>query len=719
MTERADLALSQADERKEFGASGTIWLNGILVDSEYNRDLTGEKGLQVYDRMYRSDGQVRAVISVCELPILQAVWTVNPASDDPRDVEIAQFVHDDLFGTEGGAQPMGLRHALTMYRYGHSVAEKVWGMGDDGRVHLTKLAPRLARTIWRWYPTPEGELAWIQQRVWVPGTASPNVGPWGISTQGGGYEFRNLPAAKIVRFTLDQEGSDFTGISLLRAGYKHWYFKDQFYKIDAIAAERNAMAVPVFREPAGAQKSDRDRAAATLASLHAHEKAYILEPPGWEFRLEASNGRVRDIMPSIDHHNHMIAGSVLASFMDLGGGPASGSWALSKDQSTFFLQALKAVASQICAVYNHEVVRPLVDFNFEVDRYPLLTVADLDQRDSAAWMAAIAGLFTAGALTANPETENVIRREAQLPDLPSAATEPGGGQPTVDTGSQGAESEEKAAEVLAVPLATGVPGIIAGYWRELRPREQRTDLAAIDAGIDQAKRDFLAAVAPVQRQQIEALIAVAQKFVDRGQHVDVDKIDVPHRAELTTAMLEAMADQYRRGQRQVQTEAQKQRESAPITLAANDDFDAEDLPPRIFKFFQDKAKSTSGILVIQGKAEFARLMNRQTDDGTFDGDALFEQLGKAFERYARGVAPSLIHDALASGRSDGAQKLGAEVAEYSCILDQHSCGPCSALDGREFNVGSAEYDQVMPPYSGCEGGDQCRCIFIWDFVQHP
>jgi len=720
MPQAAHLAAEEPGRFEERGATGTIFLNGILTGDEYLQDLVGDKAVRAYDRMYRSDGQVRAVVKVCELPLMTATWTTNPASDDPQDVEIAQFVHDNLF-SDGSQQPIGLAHALSCYRYGYAVAEPIWALGADRRIRLDRLAPRLARATYRWYPTPEGELDIYQQRVWVPAkrTEAPrmsaSVGP-NLISQGGTYEFRDIPAWKgaatpgLVRWTLDQEGSNFEGISLLRSAYKHWFMKETFYKIDAIGAERNALAIPVFEEPQGAQKSDRDFAAKVLMSLHAHEKSYVLAPYGWKFRLEAPNGRPRDIMPSIEHHDRMIARSVLAGFLNLDSG--SGSWALSRDQSSFFLMALKAHAWLIAREYNRILVRALVDLNFQVDRYPMVVVADLDQRKVQEWLGQIAQLFTSGGLTADADTENFVRRELGLPDLPQEATEEGGGSPTVDADSQG-ETGEGGEAAKAQLAAKGAPRL---FWRDLRPREQRTDLAAIDAGIEQAKRDFVAAVAPVQRQQIAELVRVAQtKFVDKGKHVDVDKIDVPNRADLTTAILEAMVDQYRNGQRQVQAEARKQESSA--SLAIDDDFDAEDLPPRILKFFQDKAKSTSGILVIQGKAEFARLMNRQTDDGRFDENEIMDTLTRVFERQARNVAPSLIHDALSAGRSDGAKKLGAEVAEYSAILDQNTCSPCAALDGREFAVGSSDYDRYMPPYSGCEGGDRCRCVYLYDFLK--
>ena len=71
--------------------------------------------------------------------------------------------------------------------------------------------------------------------------------------------------------------------------------------------------------------------------------------------------------------------------------------------------------------------------------------------------------------------------------------------------------------------------------------------------------------------------------------------------------------------------------------------------------------------------------------------------------------------ALAFGRDSKANELKdkIDVAEYSAILDSGTCGPCTAMDGKEFIVGSAEYEAVTPPLFDCEGKTQCRCIWIY------
>lgn len=425
----ADAELSEKPGSfSEVGTTGTVFFQGIISGDEYNPTLQGDAGLQIYDRMWRSDGQVAALIRILELPLLQAQWSVKAASDDPLDVEVGQFVQDNLMHGMTRTWTEVLEHILTMYRYGFSVQEKVWTLGTDARVRLKKLAPRLALTCYRFFPTQDGELDHIQQRTFVlneDGT-------------GGTFKFIDIPADRLLVFSLKKEGSNFRGISILRHAYKHWFYKEGLYKVDAIACERNGLGIPTVNEPANVQESDRNLAAKALAALHAHQKAYMQMPFGWTFKMEGISGTVRDIHPSISHHDLMIARSVLAQFINLESG---GSYALAKDLSTFFLQSLKAIANMICERFNREIIRELVDYNYNVERYPTLEVSRIDTRDIDDFLRGLSSLFTAQALTNNAETENALRELLDLPDLPPGAEPEAGGAPTVDVDSQGTAAD--------------------------------------------------------------------------------------------------------------------------------------------------------------------------------------------------------------------------------------------------------------------------------------
>src|SRR5438270_3369209 len=81
----------------QIGKSGTYIFNGIITREEYNPDLMRWEALKNYDIMRRSDATVQALLDVIKLPILSATWSIQAASDDPIDIEIADWVRFNLF----------------------------------------------------------------------------------------------------------------------------------------------------------------------------------------------------------------------------------------------------------------------------------------------------------------------------------------------------------------------------------------------------------------------------------------------------------------------------------------------------------------------------------------------------------------------------------------------------------------------------------------------
>jgi hypothetical protein len=708
----------------EIGASGTMYVSGIRAREEYNPKLDGDALLRVVDQMWRSDGQVHALINVLMLPILQARWRVEPGSDDAQDVAIAQMVQDNLFG---GMQQTWMEHLefvlLQYFRDGFAVEEKVFGYADGGatvhyqsrdadgrlvtlshqapasaarRVVLLKLAPRKSSTIYRWYPNEHGDLDRIQQRVW-------RNNPDGV---GGMYVFPVLPADKVVVYSHQREGQNFQGVSVLRAAYKHWYYKDQLYRIDAIAAERGAVGLPVWGEPQNVQKADRDRAAKAAASLHAYEQGYLMRPFGWEFELMMPP-RFRDLSKAIDHHDLLIARSVLAQFLNLDKG---GSYALSRDVSAFFLAALYANAQYICDVHNRDIVRPLVDFNWRgVRRYPKLTVSELDRRDAERWSVGLARLFMAGAVTPTPDTENAIRAQLGLPDLPPEADGAGGGWPTVDISSQG-------------PAARPAAGETA-----LTRAEERAQLHRI---LDRGEAAADAAIRALVDRQIDALVGAARAAVARGDHPAAAGVTVPEEDRLARLLARVMREHHAIGVSLVTAQAHTHRATAHLAAAAGADGGADGgddggdpvwARTRVAagRTLRQKARALAAGISATLAGLYAQETSDQADAARFDPERLRARLTAGISRTLTRVVGTVVGGALALGRAAAARRTGATVATYEAQHDGATCGPCAEADGLRFRVGSAAYAAHMPPNPDCRGGDRCRCSYVYDWEPNP
>ncbi len=426
---------ARGDFNATFGVSGTPITSGFLLDlGEYNAELMGRNAIPTYEKMRRSDAQVRATLAACKLPILSAKWEIMPEEEQSavsgqrsaktastgtgkqtgsKAKEVAEFVKENLFG---GLEFQGstgawvsqswhsvIYNALLMLDFGCAIHEDVWTVDGD-RIRLRCLPARLPLTFYRWHTEADGETLMALEQ-------------YGYRRQ----EFLNclLPADKIARFTYQQEGANFWGIALQRAMYPHWYIKSKLYRLDAIANERNSLGVPVFRLAPGFSAQDKEAAYSYVTQLAAHEATGLVEPPGdatTGFRIVGLQGNLRDTAPSIQHHNEMISRAALNTFMDLGQS-AHGSRALGATATDFFMLGLQSVADQIALDITNSTIRRLVALNFGDDApCPRLVAGNVQERSVADMIGDLVSLAQQGLIVSENNVRKHIREKFALPE---------------------------------------------------------------------------------------------------------------------------------------------------------------------------------------------------------------------------------------------------------------------------------------------------------------
>lgn len=402
----------------EIGDSGTLMYKGFITNEEYNKDLVGTKGLQTYDIMRRSDATVHSVLTVCKNPIISSTHSIEPASDDDVDVEIAEFVERELLHRNINWPDM-VRQGLTALDFGHAVFEKVFELTEyDGKVRigLKKLAVRKQRTIQAW--EMENGKPGIQQQLLNPAANH-------MATT------VNIPREKLIYIVNEKEGDNETGISMLRFAYKPWKIKDALEIMNAIALERMAVGVPILRKNAdgtdvNVSTTDLADARESLRQMRANEEAYLELPLGLDVEmLDMKAQSTKDILPTIEHQNTQITLSVLAQFLMLGSGQsASGSRAVSQDQTALFNKALEAVARMFQNAIQNDLIKQLVDLNYsDVKDYPKYVITGIADDDIQTISTAVSSLMTSGALTADPDVENRLRNMLGLPNMSDDAYE--------------------------------------------------------------------------------------------------------------------------------------------------------------------------------------------------------------------------------------------------------------------------------------------------------
>ena len=198
------------------GTVGRATLAGLPPpDLEHVPELQHPWGHRVWDRMWRSDPDIRRVVRMVIAPILAATWQVHPAGGDKAtdiDREAAELAEWALWEFMRPALPEHLAEALpVLVRSGFAPFEQVWASaewrGRTVQVPAT-LQLRLPRTITRFFTNELGQLVEVEQQ--------PDSGPP-----------VRIPAQNLVWYRVGGEGDQWVGESMLRPAYKPWLIKDR------------------------------------------------------------------------------------------------------------------------------------------------------------------------------------------------------------------------------------------------------------------------------------------------------------------------------------------------------------------------------------------------------------------------------------------------------------------------------------------------------------
>lgn len=364
---------------------------------EWNPKLRDKLGLREYYKMKRQDGIVRGALRLVKTPIEAGRWFIQPASQSRKDIEVAEFVFKNLFKDLNVTWSTLLSDILLMCEYGYMAFEKVWKLNGKGQVVLQKLAPRHPLDIREWeYDQHGGPDAIVME-----------------TTEMTGFDYipTRIPIRKLAVFALEPEAGDLRGISLLRSAYKHYFYKDTLYKIDAIQKERHGIGVPVIKLPPGFSAADKALADQLGRNLRTNERAHVVLPPMWELLFAALEGQPVDCIKSIDHHNMQIMANILAPFLE--------DSSVDPKSTDMFLKSTRYIGQYIVDIFNKHIIPELVDYNFNIgeDReYPQINVRRVGEQEDLRTMSfTLRNLVGAGIITADDKLEEFMRVELDLP----------------------------------------------------------------------------------------------------------------------------------------------------------------------------------------------------------------------------------------------------------------------------------------------------------------
>ena len=389
---------------KEKGNSGTA-ITSNVYQSDYLSQLTGVESHAVYNKMRRSDPQVRKVLAAITSPIKAATWSFEAASDDAKDIEAAALLERIFFTDLDYDHKLG--EILTFLAHGFSIFEVIHENKESKEfgpyTGLANLAFRNQATITEW--RVDGRTSQLQE-IHQEQSGDNEIDVW-------------LKTENLLMFFNEREGDD-NGFPLLRPLYGPYKRKLMTETLKMIGIERSAIPTPTLQVPQNISPNDEEYKAAVsiLNSFTGAENSFITYPEVWVLDLHQNQGfDPMKLEDSIKREDEKMAGAILATFLELGTGGNGGAYALGENLERFFAQVISSFAKAIANTINTRMVPNLIKLNYgdTLEVMPKITFTGITDKVGKEFMEIITGYTTAGVIQKDEQLEDHVRKVHNLP----------------------------------------------------------------------------------------------------------------------------------------------------------------------------------------------------------------------------------------------------------------------------------------------------------------
>ncbi|GAB6170773.1 hypothetical protein JCM15765_02510 [Paradesulfitobacterium aromaticivorans] len=318
------------------------------------------KGPEIYADM-KIDPHVSACVFARKSGVLSKEWDVAPATQEPRDLEIAEFVKENLKNLNFDQD---LRQMLEAPYMGFRAMEIMW----EERAGRWWVQALKARPVRRFAFGIDGDLRVLSH-------SSLNDEP--------------APPAKFVLVQHEEDDENPYGERIFSRCYWPWVFKKHGFKFWAIFTEKYGMPTAVGKYQPGATPEDKNKLLEALDSLV--QDAAVAIPANAELELKETSGDKAEVHRLfLTFCNAEISKAILGQTLTTEMGD-TGSYSAAQVHQEVKEDIVEADAKMVMAALNDQLIRPLVEFNFgPQDNYPTFRIfykeddiqKDLAERDT-------------------------------------------------------------------------------------------------------------------------------------------------------------------------------------------------------------------------------------------------------------------------------------------------------------------------------------------------
>jgi hypothetical protein len=628
-----------------------------------------------FEKMRQTDGTFMALTNLMTLPILATHWDIIPDDENDPDGTQAKDVENALKRPPergGMSTPFHLVMAemLRATTEGFRYFEKVYTVSPEGKIVYKKLAgyPSESITI---LTDDKGGFDGVEQRI------NPGEDPV------------RIPVEKSFLYTHGKEKNWLKGESSFIAAAYHYKEKHDLYYLGKLQAQSGSIPPRVAQASEKAKQDVMDTVAEQLSDLVELNAAVVL-PFGFEMQSMGSTNKV-DILPLINHHNMEMTRSLLAHAIMLGDG-ASGSWALSKDQTDLLNLVLQGIMTNVEYHINAFILPDLTEFNYAKPSYPQFKFAELTD----ATLGVLETAFTS-IIGAKPEAltdefvGSVIQKMAlQLGiDLEDIKPDTTG---TIENSKKGGSEKRR---------------FLAGdqKWRRpLSEAEKKVNLDGLEKKQNTLGEGLNDDTEQLYSELAENIQADVQALIDDGKLDEALAYTIPQedRDAYQKLIEDTMTDAFNYAKTGAANEIEV---SAPATSQAQKDI------------ISAQAKAIVDDQFGQIETNVRRIVTDQAKRNELSVELNLEETIAAIIAFITGfwtnnVKPGnsfIVSDAVNIGRNFVFEESADEIDryEYSAILDIATCETCLGLDGKVVSPEDYKKTKFKPPIHF-----HCRCIWI-------
>lgn len=687
----------------------------VSQDSQYSKmetlqyspdDLITKKKFDAYEKMM-TDDQVNLSVTALKLIRLSSGYEIEAASEDPRDVEIADFVGYVLENMQDGCSFHNvLLNVMGGLEIGWSLQELVHRFYEDGpyagKVGLKAIKsknPKYFNVSVDDFSNPQNVVA----------ISYPEYG-------------RKYPIEKFLLYSFQKRYENVFGTSRLRSLYQWWWVKQTMIRAMGVYMEKFGLPIPTGTYPKHFTKKQQDDFLEALTKLRIEHAIIIPDGTNVDFKELAGKGS-EAFLNIIEKADSQIAKVIMGQTLTSGAGKTTGSakgegggvGTLGQVQFDILVMYLEYLALDISTGPMATLIKRLVDYNFTgVYKYPTFKFKPLFPEDLSPQIEMFLNCVEKGVIVATPEDEEQLRKMLGFK-----------GQ-SGNTAKLRPNRSANAPRPIAKP-APEYPATAEAVFAEKRYRrkltvyEEKVDFPGVTEVQDEAVSRILPDAQAAVKGMVEACMSQVQKdrIIEENKLAAINGLDLRGKGALNKLFQDEFLSVAKLAGRDARREVRAVAKHADLDWMT---------PEEVLKFLKAKSFWMTDVTVKKVLDIIKAELYSGIKNGKSYGD-IYHSVQEAVEPYVGkpGVASEISEDLLAARLETAVRTNVAEAYnqsrdaffttpdmrefvvafQYSAILDDRARPNHAAMDGRIYLATDPVWKRWTPP-----NGHSCRCMKI-------